>query len=125
MANTGNTRDGPAGLPDSSNRWLARRDAPTQDGAVERPLIEGDGSVHWLPVGAERLAALRVRRRQPDGTWLTTVHCHPAEVYRAGDRFFVRRPKRAGTGWHTIELDAAQLHAQIQQHGGEATLSID
>ncbi len=72
------------------------------------PRIESDGSLSWLPAGAQRLAELRIVRGG-----LTTVHAAPAEVYRLGARFYVRRPKRGGA-WHTIELDADALGARVE-----------
>ncbi|HVB09715.1 MAG TPA: hypothetical protein VNM16_05040 [Bacillota bacterium] len=72
------------------------------------PHVEPDGSLSWLPAGAVRLAELRVQR-----PGLTTVHAAPAEIYRAGNRFFVRRPTRVGT-WHTILLDADALGARVE-----------
>jgi hypothetical protein len=94
----------------------------------ELPRIEADGSLSWLPRGAERLAELRVRRRQPDGTYLTTLHAAPAEVYRQGVRFYVRRPKRSDA-WHTIELDADALGARVEEittpAGPGAILTVD
>lgn len=73
------------------------------------PHIELDGSLSWLPSGAQRLAELRIVRGG-----LTTVHAAPAEVYRLGARFYVRRPKRGGA-WHTIELDADALGARLEE----------
>jgi hypothetical protein len=93
------------------------------------PRIEDDGTLSWLPAGAVRLAELRVRRRQAGGGYLTTVHAPPAEVYRAGQRFFVRRPKRAGAAWHTIELDAEALGADVEEvvtpAGPAVVLTVD
>jgi hypothetical protein len=87
------------------------------------PRIEADGSLSWLPAGAVRLAALHVRRGG-----LTTVHAAPAEIYRAGSRFFVRRPTRAGA-WRTIELDADALGARVEEFttpdGPGAVLTVE
>lgn len=96
---------------------------------MERPRVEADGSLSWLPVDAQRLVSLTVRRRRPDGGWLTTVHCHPAEVFRQGRCFYIRKPKRIGQAWHTVRLDADELHARIEATatpaGRAVTLTVE
>ncbi|MBE3589776.1 MAG: hypothetical protein IMW98_02980 [Firmicutes bacterium] len=83
----------------------------------ERPLVEADGTVSWLPASGVRLDWLEVARRDAQGGWLRTLHSAPAEVWRAGRTFYIRKPKRAhaGAAWHTLTLEADPRFARVEE----------
>ena len=71
-----------------------------------RILVEPDGSLSVIPGAAARIPALIVERCAPGRPPLRSVYCHPAEVYRLGNTFYVRRPTRPGRAAHTVVIDA-------------------
>ncbi|MBX5477066.1 MAG: hypothetical protein IRZ18_08105 [Clostridia bacterium] len=83
----------------------------------ERPHIEADGTVSWLPADGVRLDWLEVARPDPKGGWLRTFHSAPAEIWRSGRTFYIRKPKRAhaAAAWHTLTLHADPRHARVEE----------
>lgn len=95
-----------------------------QDGPV-RIIVETDGALSVIPGAAHRIPVLIIERRTPDGQTLRTIHCHPAEIYRDGMRFYVRRPTRPGWAAHTVVVDAEAAGATVDAttlHGLPAVL---
>ncbi len=79
-----------------------------------RILVEPDGSLSLIPGAARRIPALIVERRAPGRQPLRTMYCHPAEVYRLGNTFYVRRPTRPGRPAHTVVIDADAAGAGVE-----------
>lgn len=91
---------------------------------LEVPRFESDGTISWLPVDGETLTSLEIRKRGEDGEWIHTLHSHPAEIYRRGSQFYIRKPKKGGETWHTVVIDTTEMPCRIEEIESETGLTV-
>ena len=93
------------------------------------PTVESDGTISWLPEGAERLAMITLWHKAGDSEWRKSVHVPPAQVFRHGERYFIRKPKRWTDAWHTTEIDLrlhrVDVHEKETPEGKVVTVTVN